>query len=275
MKLHIAASVNSVYIISSLKDGELSSGKRLADDLTILHVVEKCPPVHFVNAQNIKELYAVFQCIKSDCIKGAKPIVHLEFHGDKENGIKLASGDRESWAWLINRLREINVACNQKLGVVLAACFGLYSIKPIKIDQKAPFLYLIAPDTEILAGQLDDCMKRFYETLFTTGSIDSAVDSVSQYFKPFYAERFLLVVLAKYIRRGCMGKAKEQRKELLITSAIEGGILSNIANRRAMRKQFKDQMTPNPSLLSRYAQIFLGHQASITFEELLEFAKES
>lgn len=117
-------------------------------------------------------------------------------------------------------------------------------------------------------------MRPFYQQLFETASMDSALAVLGEEFKPFYAEKFLVVTLAKYIRRACKGRAKNQRREDLISDAVSRGVPNTKANRRAMRKLFKEQITPRPALLNKYAQRFLGRRCSVTFQELMSFVSQ-
>lgn len=267
--------VNRIYIVSSIRPDDYQTARRLYEDLMALHVAEKSPEIHFNQVDTFRELQEVLHTIKRDCEPGdVVPILHIECHGDQDSGLKLASGELASWQWFVNRCREINISCDYSLGLVLAACFGLYVIKPIRLDVRTPFAYVIASDSEVSAGSIDDKMFPFYRNLFETASMDSALAILGEEFKPFYAEKFLVVTLAKYIRWGCMGKLKMQRKEDLISDAISRGVPNTQVNRMKMRKLFKNQFTPRPALLHKYAKQFLGHPCSVTFQELMSFVSK-
>lgn len=275
LQVQMTINVNRIYIVSSIRSDDYQTAKRLHEDLLALHVANKSPEIHFIQVATVQELQGVLHTIKRDCELGAVPILHIECHGNQDSGLELASGESASWQWFVNRCREINISCGNSLGLVLAACFGLYVIKPIKLDARTPFAYVIASDSEVSAGSIDDKMVPFYRNLFETASMDSALAILGEEFKPFYADKFLVLTLAKYIRRGCMGRARDQRREDLISDAIGRGVPNTKANRKAMRKLFKDQVTPRPALLHEYAERFLGRRCSVTFPELMSFVSES
>lgn len=266
--------VNRIHIISSQSKDDFQTARRLYEDLVTLHVAEKSPAIYFNQVANKNELNAVLDSIRRDCILGAIPIIHIECHGGIDNGLELSSGEFASWQWLVNRCREINIACGKNLGVVLAACFGLYAINPIKLDLLAPFAYLIASDSKVSAGSIDEKMRPFYQKLFENESMESALAVLGDEFKPFYAEKFLVATLATYIKSECMGKSKSQRRENLISEAISQGTPNTKVNRRAIRKMFKEQVTPRPALLNKYAKNFLGRPCSVTFQELMAFVSQ-
>lgn len=274
LRAQLTINVNRIHIISSQKPDDLQTARRLHEDLSVLHVVEKTPAIHFNQVANKNELHAVLDSIRRDCTLGTIPIIHIECRGSKDNGLELSSGEFASWQWFVNRCREINIACGQSLGLVLAACFGLYAIKPIKLDARAPFDYLIASGCEVSAGSIDEKMWPFYRQLFESASMELALAVLGEEFKPFYAEKFLVVTLAKYIRGACMGRAKNQRREDLISDALSRGVPNTKANRRAMRKLFKEQISPRPALLNEYAQRFLGRRCSVTFQELMTLVSQ-
>lgn len=276
LQLQMTINVNRIYIVSSIRPEDYQTARHLHEDLMALHVAEQSPEIHFNQVDTCQELQRVLHNIKRDCDLGAVvPILHIECHGDQDSGLKLASGESASWQWFVNRCREINISCGYSLGLVLAACFGLYVIKPIKLEARTPFAYVIASDSEVSAGSIGDKMVPFYRNLFETASMDSALAILGEEFKPFYAEKFLVVTLAKYIRRGCMGRARDQRREDLISDAISRGVPNTKANRKAMRKLFKDQVTPRPALLHKYAERFLGRRCSVSFPDLMSFVSES
>ncbi|KAB0650288.1 hypothetical protein [Burkholderia diffusa] len=266
-----------VFIIDGLTFGELQTGRQLYEDLLDLGYNEATSAaVEYRRVASSGELLQALGEIAEYARLGCKPIIHFECHGDADEGLQIGdSRDTVSWEAIEPLLRRINLASKCNLGVVMAACYGLYAITPLKIHRPTPFYFLIGPQDQVTAGTLRQEMSAFYQTLFRTGNLDAALACVPSC-HPYHAERFLAVSFGKYLKRGCIGDARLKRVETVLTQLIWGGGIQNRSQMRAARKVLKQRTKAdaNGPAFTRYAKTFLaGRSCSFTFEQLLLWVK--
>ena len=135
MPFTVNASVNRIYLISSIPDAELQTTRRLGDDLSALCVAGTLTSIIDIGVRDKNEFLSSLMRIKNDCAVGAMLLVHIDCHARKQSWIQPASGDAVSWGLFIDSCRKINISCNNKLGIVLTACYGLYAITPITLNK--------------------------------------------------------------------------------------------------------------------------------------------
>jgi hypothetical protein len=95
--------------------------------------------------------------IEEETSSGAKPLIHLDTHGSKNDGIVIASTDEFiSWQTICNHLRAINILSGNNLCLVSTACFSYHLLYELEIDKPTPFFILIAPQHTISFGFTED-----------------------------------------------------------------------------------------------------------------------
>ena len=139
------------------------------------------------------------------------------------------------------------------------------------MTQASPVNILIAPDTEVQTGKLEGGLAGFYRSLFTDGEVSAAFEkSLGLPFKVFYAERFLVIALCKYILKHCKGKGVDERRERLLTEVLTAGKLAKKPNLPQLRKQIKEGIRPDQDTVNRFAHTFLlGRPCPFTIDQLL------
>ena len=212
--LHLSSvlNINSVIWISSLEGSEKGSTQRVIDDLRP-YFVSIGLPFKFVEPKTKAELLACLDAIERRARAGLKPIIHFDTHGSAESGLFIG-GSKEfvSWQQLVDKLRQINTATRNNLGVVSAACFGLHVIKPIVVGEAVPFFALIAPEEKVSFGYIEQHTVRFYQDLFDKGDVVAAYNgSFSERLKLFHCEKLLAIALVRYVAAHCMGSGKRKR----------------------------------------------------------------
>lgn len=270
---------NAVFVIDALGENDMQTGLKVYNKLRDLrdyaghkeHIVER------VQITDGGDLRTVLDQIRMRCANdGLRPILHFESHGD-ERGLEIGETQvHVSWDVLETLLRPINVACEGHLGVVMSVCQGLYAIRPVKLHRHAPFLFLVGTQEKILQGALADQLPAFYEELFASGELDTALEKVPSC-KPFHAEKLLASGVAGYFKTACMGAGAAQRAEELLTGSkwLLGGFES-VEQMRDMRQAAKQKIKSDVSaeILQRYAEPFLGRRrCSFSFEEMLAWLK--
>lgn len=277
MQLTTVTNINSLYWITSLRSGEQGISRRVIEDLEPFF--QKIGlPFRVLAPQSVAELIRLLQQIASDAATGARPIIHFDTHGDALNGLYItAAGRYLSWDNLCDLLRPINVATENNLIIVSAACFSLNVIRQIAIEKACPFFILLAPEQAVRAGFLETHIVRFYMDVFQNLNILNAHQAhLSPEFTAFHAERMFAVAIARYFKRSCIGAGGQKRREDLISQAIAGGIPKTRRNLRMMRKAAKQGTKPSPEVMNRYAARFLiGRKLSFSFVELIKLVRES
>src|ERR1035437_3379246 len=132
LKLSSVATVNSIFWITSLRPNERGTTQRVHDDL-LPYLNSIGLPLQEFNPQSASELLAMLDALARAATSGTRPIIHFDTHGNATHGIwGAASGEFVSWIHLIDKMRAINIATQNNLCVVSAACFSLNAIRPLK-----------------------------------------------------------------------------------------------------------------------------------------------
>ena len=260
-KMHFTsiAKINSLYWITSLRDEEIGITRRVLDDLESMCASQQLPFKHF-NPPTALDFLGALDAIAAEAQRGMLPIIHFDTHGSARDGIFIAqSGEFVCWQEVAEKLRAVNGATGNNLCVVSGACFSFNVISQVDIHKVAPFFILLAPEHEILAGDIEASINGFYRDMLANEDI---LEARSRWFptqmRMFHCEEMLANVLAKYINNAGLGKQRERRKEGLVTDALERGVPRNRKNLRILRKQADALITPNEALIRRFLPTFLG-----------------
>jgi hypothetical protein len=267
--------INSVIWITSLRDLERGVTRRILDELEpFFH----CERVNFVlfEPQNADHLRKFLDKVEKEALEdGLRPIIHIDTHGGKDTGIHIVpSGEDLSWQEATERLKRINVATNNNLCVVSLACYGFHIVSEMSISDTTPFYILAAPENTVSGGFVESTCPGFYRYVFTHLDIMGAYRRFfNDTLKIMHCEEVLLIVMAKYVRAGTIGKAKQERVEALISTVVNdiGPVESETL--KAMRKVAKEGIKPTQELLDRYVSSFLmGRPVAFDIEKVESLA---
>lgn len=165
---------NQVIIVDALGESDLQTAVHLREEILDVTTENRPGYCQYFKVESAPQFLSVLDDINEQVKLGIRPILHIEAHGDEHEGIQIAaSGEAISWPILLTKLREINKNSKNNLGVVMAACFGLYAIKPLRIEEPCPFYFLIGSDAPVPAGYIDDAMKLFYIELNRSNSLEN------------------------------------------------------------------------------------------------------
>lgn len=219
---------NKLWVIESLPDGELKTGKNLVENQ--LENAKKIHPdleVAFEQLVTKAELFDVLEEIKNESSQGCYPLIHFECHGC-EDGLGMASGELVEWDELREYFIEINYCCQLNLMIVIAACNGAHLIKVSTKLDAAPFWAIIGPEVEVTAGNIQDNFGKFYESFFSDLDGDKAIRVLNQ--GKSHSERQYHFISATglfsrayrtYYKSHCIGKGKKERIESLTSQAMQ------------------------------------------------------
>lgn len=267
---------NAVVVLDALRSSDMQTARRLEEELFLLKHEDGTAYCRIIKTIDKQSFMSALQSIGLECKRGLKPILHIEAHGDKVAGLEI--GDEKeiiTWQELEDELAKINEYTGNNLGVVLATCWGLYALSPLKIANPSPYYFLIGPDKIVAAGYINDQMQKFYKVLFESSSLDAAMATVAQEFKQYHSEQFFHRVFATYLRKACMGRGAARRVERLLSAAIEQGAPNNRETRRRLRRSAKDFVKPSKDSFARRARHFLHGKVPVTYESLFQFVKQS
>lgn len=264
---------SGVVIIDALAASDLQTARRLFDDLTHLRDEDGASYVQYFKATTKAELVSILAAIRSAALCGFKPILHFEAHGSKGIGLHIGAGHESiSWQELGERLREINIASRNGVGIVMAACFGFEQLEAIDILKPCPYNFLIGPPEEVQSGFIDDRMSLVYRELFASRSLERAIALLNDKFVRFQAELFFCTVFVRYLRNNCTGSNAARRVEALLSRAIGEGLAPDRQRRRELRKTFKTLIRKPEADYYRMSRRFLHGKRTVQYEEVLAFA---
>jgi hypothetical protein len=218
-------SIKSVFWLSALRDDEVGFSQRLIEDLRLCLESAGCP-FQAYDARTAAHFEDALRLIAESAEKdGMRPILHLDMHGSKEDGLEIgATRECVPWPKVVGMLQAINKATGNNLCVVSASCFGFHAISEISIIEPSPFYMLIAPENKVTLGFLADHTVDFYRDVFGGGDVQVAFDThLSGAMRVYNAEKMLFVSLARYIYNSCKGKGGKQRRERLLSEIFMTG----------------------------------------------------
>jgi len=202
---------NSVYVVESLPDCDLKTGRDLFENCIFpLGQINKYLHTNLYQPFKKCEFLGVLKKIKSDCYKSSRsPILHIEVHAN-DNGISVGSGEFITWSEIKHFLCDINKISGLNLLVIMAACNGINLAKVISPTDRAPVWGIIGPSKVIKAGRIYEGFKEFYSELLESFDGRKAINKLNNSpeikdweFKFFNAEFFFLEVYKYYLKYLC------------------------------------------------------------------------
>jgi len=258
---------DGVHILDCAGADDMRTAQYLRDDL--LHVCA----CDFEQCGNRRQFFSSLRRLADHCADGYRPVLHVDAHGSQAQGLRVGS-DLVSWAELGERLARINAKTRNGLGVVLAACHGIYGIDALDIERPSPFAYLVGPPDVISQGALRDAMSRFYKTLVSTGNLAQAGDALGKGFVVFRSAQFFYMVFRGAFRMQSIGAGARQHVEELVTRAVNEGIVRDAAHLAEVRRMMRfNNRYPEQTYL-RVGQQFLHGQELAPFAEFLQFVRD-
>lgn len=268
MQLKTKFIFNSIVWISSLDKDEAGPTRRMIESIN--NFFDGRTPIEHLHANSSSELKIKIGRLAIKAMQnGMRPMIVIDMHGNKDKGVRIAkTSEFVPWRVLSNCLRGLNIATKNNLVVISHACFGLHAISPISINEAAPFYVLLAPEKEVKVGFLEDNCVNFFKELVNTGIIDVAYNKwLKEKFEYFHCEEMLFISMAKYIDDGCKGKTAKERRERLLSEAVDQGLVKNLAD---ARRTIKKGLNPTQKLLDKYSNAFLlDRNCSFKIDEIL------
>lgn len=234
MNLNRSNAFNSIYIIESLPEGDLKTGRDLYESC-VYPLGNLKEGIYTSLSQPISknEFIQTLDRIIDECkVNNRGPILHIESHGCTE-GIKTASGDLIYWQELKPYLCALNEISRLNLLVVMAACNGMDLAKVILLTDRAPVWAIIGPLKSVNAGRVINGFMAFYNKFFETydgrealNELNNSPDVKDWDFTFINAEFFFKCVYKKYVESLCtetalIDRSKKKVKELIAGRPID------------------------------------------------------
>lgn len=172
--------LSRIVIVESLESHELKTGAEVAelvntsDDASRLRLAAE-----YCACDNAPEFIRIVSNLSLDVQStGRVPLLHVECHGDQDEGLEFRNGSVLGWQELSSLLVDLNHATRFNLIAVFSACYGAHFLARMDSIDPAPCYAMIAPtdavrDYEILSG-----FRTFYTTLFRERDAGVAIDAM-------------------------------------------------------------------------------------------------
>lgn len=268
----LSIQINSVQWVRSLRVGEEDWSRKIVEAVEAECKRHKMPFVlHDVHSAT--EFEDLLKKLASDAAAGLRPLIHIDMHGGKDEGLEIAPASVcVPWSSIADLLAAINVAADHNLCVVSAACEGLHVISEVAVTEPCPFTILLAPEDPILMDFLELKTFPFYQELLSSGDIVAAHKAhLSPELTLFNAEKQFARALTRYIREHCIGAGADTRVDELIAEAKKLASLSpaDEVNARVIARK---GIEPSAELIDRFAPTFLGRTPTFNFDDVMKAA---
>ena len=221
---------NSVYVVESLRDGDLKTGNDIYE-ICVYPEGQLKSGLHtaFFEPKTKKQLMDTLSSIIDECREKQRgPILHIDVHGGSDY-IESGNGERILWADLKPYLCELNTISRLNLLVVMAACDGINLAKVLLPTDRAPVWGFIGPQSKVQSGKLLEGFINFYFELFHSwdgrkalNALNNSSDVKKWEFKFFNSEFFFLYVYKNYFETLCTKEPVSMRAKSIF-SKISGG----------------------------------------------------
>ena len=160
---------NKISIVESLSQDDRKTGELLYNDIKIMEIFhKKGVEIEYVTISSKQELYEhIDKLIEGAMSHRLFPILQLDIHGSSDKrGIVLNSGEIIIWRDFCNKIRKLNDASNGNLGIVMAACYGMYMQNGIDLFNRSPYWALMSPLNPVTSDEILGSLCEFYRSLF-------------------------------------------------------------------------------------------------------------
>ncbi len=209
---------NHVVIVQSLEPHETQTGKQVADFIALEMQSLGLPvSVELIDCESYADFLHLMSQLEADGKRGMRPIVQIECHGDKNDGLEFANSSTLSWTELSAALSRVNIATKFNLVAIVSACFGAYFSSHMAPIEPAPCYALVSSTAEIKPYEIRVGLQSFYREFLRSPDVGEAVRhlmkqqlSAGSWFTAA-AEQWFEQTLVKYIEERCSRRASIER----------------------------------------------------------------
>jgi hypothetical protein len=246
-------------VVESLEAHEVKTGEILADHLRGLvadHALGLA--VEYKLCESAGEFRKILRELAREAQElGHLPVLHVECHGSKSDGLEFANGSLMSWPDLAAELTELNIATQFNLLAALSACFGGYLLGEITALKPTACWCIIAPTEIIDPAEAMRGFRLFYTQLLhlkdagkATAALRATLLSQGEWFSQL-AQLWFERLIVDYAMSHCTFEAVRKRAKRMYRRAREEGLPGGIGSfARRLRSQHRDVLT------GRYFEVF-------------------
>lgn len=264
---------NAVVILDCLGVDDLKTGRRLEESINDMSSALG-RPAYCVRKRisSHAQLYAELKVVEQSCRMGVtKPVLHFEGHGDPVKGLLISgSGEYVGWDALTALLSVLNRACRNNLGVVLASCNGYAITKLVRINAPSPYHFLLAPNSEVSAGELYAVLTEFYREIIRSSDLNWAMAQVPTHYQRFLCTEWFYIEFAKFMKQNLYGKAKSAFVDTVLDAAMTQHGRQHMT---PLRRAVKEQVRTIQCLFESTVEVFLMGKAPAEFHHLEAFVQ--
>jgi hypothetical protein len=167
---------NQIYILDALPAEEASAGRRthvdvldgvLAQDLD--GFAETRRQVHLIECGTAIAFRRALSRIEADCHAGARPLLFIHGHGDKNAGLQLASGEWIGWTAYREALAAVTQTAGGELTVIAAFCQSMTIVSRLPTGGRLPFAFYYGYDGSVSTGAIQDETAALYGAFLRDG----------------------------------------------------------------------------------------------------------
>lgn len=196
-----------VVVIESLEDFEVKTGyengRLLAGEIEGKNIA--VPVEYYACETAVGFMGLISDLVKQTSIENV-PLLHIECHGDVEEGLVFANGSVISWPDLANLIYPLNLLTACGLMLCLSACHaGHFLVQMGNLKVPCPCRILVAPESELDPADCIRGFRIFYSELFSTMRVESALRKISSSkengvrWVGEYSENWFKEVITEYI----------------------------------------------------------------------------
>ena len=268
--IDLGYSFNTLYILDCLGEDELQTGKKLNEDLNDIPFRIRRTTIKYGKARTRAKFVDYFGAIMKDCLEGKLPILHIECHGSKKNGLEMPDGTLLlSWQELAALTRPLNEVTRNNLGIVLAACDGVYLAEQMTWVEPSPFAYLVGSDKSVGAGETSKSTRAFYSTLFDTMDLPRAHSQMSEKFILYQAWQHFFHYLGAQYKEALIGSGKKKMVEQQLSNLTKYTFALNHLGLGKLREIAKEVVQPTASKYEEQCRVFFHGLVPVPFEDFM------
>jgi hypothetical protein len=201
-----ASPANRIYILDVLKVDELQTGLRKYDQIRD-EVLKKMPEqaefirhkIFHKKCHDLNSLKEVLMGIKEECDASTFPLIFIDGHGDKLQGLQVSSGEFLGWGSFNRYLEEITCAAHGNLTVVASFCHSMSALKRPDFGKPLPCPFYYGYADEVFAGDVEAESKGIIEELFQQGWLDERGKKIELYSEYTHVQLFIVPLIMMFI----------------------------------------------------------------------------
>jgi hypothetical protein len=265
---------NQLFIFDGLPANEIQTGRRLQEDISdFSNSIGRYGYCTRYEINDKAMLVAYLKAIETDCKAGVLlPALHFEFHGDKEKGLWIAaSGEYITWRELAVLISPLNAATRNNITVVLATCHGFTLRQSVNVKDPCPFHFMIAPNQEVNAGVIYDCILPFYKEVIFSGRLDAAIRLLDSRFQRFIAGEWFYSIIALFFTENLSARSRREIAEEMVSNVVVRAGHENHHLIKHARARAKYHLVNPEAIYLFLERNFFHGQNYIPYEDIKKF----